>query len=144
MPVQDQSMTIPEAARALGLSVDAVRKRIRRGQLPAQKAAGVWRVRVDTPAGPRPGPDQGGSRTSPADIQELSRRVRWLETRLEKAEEERGELRRLLLLSEQNVSALRQLAAGPPPAPTFTVPAGPDSTAVEPPRRRWWWPFMRA
>lgn len=37
---------VAEACRLLGLSEDAVRKRLKRGTLPARKVGGVWRIAV--------------------------------------------------------------------------------------------------
>jgi excisionase family DNA binding protein len=48
MDARPDSYSIPEAARILNLSEDAVRKRIKRGVLPATKVDGMWRIILDT------------------------------------------------------------------------------------------------
>ena len=48
MDTRPESYSIPEAARILNLSEDAVRKRIKRGILPATKVDGMWRIILDT------------------------------------------------------------------------------------------------
>ena len=48
MDIRPESYSIPEAARILNLSEDAVRKRIKRGVLPATKVDGMWRIILDT------------------------------------------------------------------------------------------------
>jgi excisionase family DNA binding protein len=41
-------LSVADAAQLLGVSPGAIRKRIERGQLPARKVAGQWRVILDT------------------------------------------------------------------------------------------------
>src|SRR5215211_3527789 len=55
----DQGISVGEAARSLGISVPAVRKRIRRGTLRAYKVDGIWRIIVPVL------PDPGGDMASP-------------------------------------------------------------------------------
>lgn len=43
----DVTVTMPEAARMLGVSTDAVRSRLRRGTLPGVKIDGEWHVTLD-------------------------------------------------------------------------------------------------
>ncbi len=42
--MDDAGVSVAEASRALGLSADAVRDRIKRGALPARKVGGAWRI----------------------------------------------------------------------------------------------------
>jgi hypothetical protein len=49
--------TIREAARLLGVSDDAIRQRIRRGTIPAEKHKGVWYVQVTPPRSAPQGED---------------------------------------------------------------------------------------
>jgi hypothetical protein len=46
MQDEDEALSVNETAARLGVSPDAVRKRIRRGSLPAHKRDGVWYVRL--------------------------------------------------------------------------------------------------
>jgi hypothetical protein len=57
---QSVEVDIGEAARRLGTTPAALRKRIRRGTLSARKSGGVWRVTL--PAGQWPGRDAGTAR----------------------------------------------------------------------------------
>ncbi len=72
---------VVQAATRLGISVDAVRKRIRRRTLRAYKVDGEWRIILDAPAATdqshdqagdqddRPGPDQGAASSLIAQVQ---------------------------------------------------------------------------
>lgn len=44
MDTNDRTLSVAEAAAALGISTDAVRKRLMRGTLPGEKVSGQWRV----------------------------------------------------------------------------------------------------
>ena len=95
MTDQGSSLTIRDVARATGLSVKAVQRRIERGTLPAQLQDGVRRIPLGalleahlvvedgSPASLRP------AMASPGMLAELQRRVEELEDRL--AALERGE-----------------------------------------------------
>ena len=48
-------MSVSEAARALGVSTDAIRKRLSRGQLAGVKVKGQWRVKLDIPVSVKSG-----------------------------------------------------------------------------------------
>ena len=88
MEDQASSLTIRDAARATGLSVKAVQRRIERGTLPAQLEGGVRRIPLGalleahlvvedgTPGALRP------AMASPGMLSELQRRVEELEARL--------------------------------------------------------------
>jgi len=67
MDSDQDRLDIPEAATRLGLSVDAIRKRIQRGSLHAEKLDGRWFVVLPVQGGPRHGLDidQDTSRTGP-------------------------------------------------------------------------------
>jgi excisionase family DNA binding protein len=64
-----RGLSVSQAAAHLGLSVNAVRHKIRRGTLPAVKVDGEWRVRVLEGMPPRPAarPRTGGAADTPAD-----------------------------------------------------------------------------
>jgi len=42
-----ESYSLPELARAWSVHVDTIRRMIRRGQLQAFKAGGVWRIKAE-------------------------------------------------------------------------------------------------
>ena len=151
---------IAAAATALGLSVEAVRKRIRRGTLQASKVSGEWRIVL--PAGLDGGQDdaipagqdgqdersagvQDGGRDAGQDaartelVEQLRGEVAWLreETarlhrRLKESETAQAEMRRLLLA---HAPAARALPAGEASGPPEQVPQHVPSS---PPRRSWW------
>lgn len=170
----DQPLSLDAAADQLGVTREAVRLRIRRGTLRGEKRPDGWVVWLDEPAGEavgrsrpttdRPATDQPTDRPGRAERErELLDRIAWLETRIERAEDERSELRRMLFLEQQTVATLR--AQLPPPAPPAeseeergVVPAasGEGRTKAEQPdgddrlglhamahelerRRPWWW-----
>ena len=147
-------LTIDQAATALGLSREAVRHRVRRGTLAGERVNGQWRVHIDRtrparrPADERPGEQAGASREI-ARLEELvsvlkteSGQLRgelaWFHDRLEAAEAERAELRRLLAQA-QNAQSARTIGppTGDPPTPS------PTTEAPAAPRRRSWWAAWR-
>lgn len=92
--VLGSGMTIGEAARALGISPEAVRQRIRRGTLPASKVGDRWYVQ------PQPALDVGLEG-------ELAR-----ERDLQQAESDASTLRELIARLTDEVAFLRgELAA---------------------------------
>ena len=58
-------LTVPEAAEVLGVTVDAVRGRIRRGTLDSERESGTVYVWVDLAEADRPGPSGTSRRPSP-------------------------------------------------------------------------------
>ena len=157
----DRVLSVSEAAARLGISSDAARKRLERGQLAGLKRAGRWWVLLPLtgatdadaspvadmdltglgpdPTGhgqrsdrPPPDPDRSDRTDSRPELDRALEEIRWLRERLEQAEEERAELRRLLL------------ALGRPPAPVLVehtpAPASPRPTV----RLPWWRRFLQA
>jgi excisionase family DNA binding protein len=133
-------LSLSEAAAALGVSADTVVRRIRAGKLRGEKDdAGRWVVWLDdipsAPARVVPRVDVE-SKIAPATepdaaVQLEQQRVRLelaaaletveslradkerLETRIDRAEDERSELRRMLFLEQQTVASLRALLPAP-------------------------------
>ena len=147
-------LTISEAAAALGVSVDTIRRKIKRGELRAhQDNKGRYLVAVETPrlVGAPPVASVPGNAAETARLRlglehaeamvaELRHQREVLEGELQGARQamqdaatERAELRRLLGNAQQ-----MQLRALPPPPSE-----GRTETGVLPERRgkRWWWPF---
>lgn len=149
-------LTISEAAAALGVSVDTIRRKIKRGELTAhQDSRGKYLVSVDSsaaaaaPAGPSAGPaDTARLRLELEQaenmIEELRHQREVLEAELQgtrqamqEAATERAELRRLL----GNAQMLQMVRALPAPAETQPAVV---ATAPAEKHRRWWWPFKAA
>jgi hypothetical protein len=99
-------LDVTTAAATLGISTESVRKRLLRGTLAGRKIEGKWEV--DLPGRPAPPdavvlPDRtlvqdgsGREQDAPPRVDDLLQRITWLEQRVEAAEVERAELRRLL------------------------------------------------
>ena len=93
-----QRLAAREAAEALGISVDAVRMRVRRGTLEAEHDAnGRLHVWVDTD---EPQPD------SSALTSELRDRLRYVEEQLEAERQAHAESRRLLMAALERIPAI--------------------------------------
>ena len=94
-----EQLTLIEAGQALGISPDAVRMRIKRGSMQAEKdAEGRWLVWVDTEqaAAEREAerePGAAGEREGELSAEALRARIAVLEARLAAAESERDFLR---------------------------------------------------
>ena len=125
-----RGVAIGEAAQILGLTTTAVRKRIRRGSLPATKNAdGTWTVHL---APVPPGQDAGRPAGSPADGPAVDGRVAILERENERLwqelERRSEELRRKDVILAQFAERLPELPAACPP---------PEASASPRP----WWKF---
>ena len=135
----DGGLTLAEAAVALGISSEAVRKRLKRGGLAGQQVDGRWYVTLDSPGG-QPAdagthrvderPDDGGDAGYPPLVAALEARIGGLEAELarthaalQRAQEAEGEQRRIIA---GLMARLPELAA---PART---PRSQDRTEVEP------------
>ncbi len=153
---------IQVAATRLNLSVEAVRKRAKRGTLEAYKVGNGWYIVVPDEldgqatamdaAGPPPAPLVPDSVLQAMIVMQqqmdiLNRELHAKNKQLAEAATERSELRRLLGNSQQTVQLL---TAGSPPAPVPTDeelphrPGADDSGAAQAPSRvRWRWPWER-
>lgn len=164
MPTELERITTTEAAHRLGVSGTQVRRLIRSGKLRAvaeRRPQGtrllvLWDATQDATKGAstttQPGdqqatdtpPDAPQVATQDATHAQLVEEVRWLKERLERAEDERAELRRMLFLEQQTVAGLRALHA--PQVATYdaTVDAThrtSPATATEASNKRPWWRF---
>ena len=161
-PATERISTV-EAARRLGITATAVRRRVASGALHGewgQRPQGkrLW-IRWDSSVGVAQdakmdaslghadatrdaNQGQGGAHA------ELFARIRWLEERLEQAEveraraaEERAELRRMLMFEQQRAAELtRMLPAGREPGMDATATPTPTSHVAQP----WWRRVLRA
>lgn len=126
-------LPVAEAAKRLGISNDALRKRIKRGSVDAQQdGAGQWWVLLPADAtrtggdGTGQRPDAGGDASGQADQAPLLQRIRDLEA-------ERDYLRRQLEATNANMHMILRAL----PAPS-TTPAEASPIQNAPRRRRWW------
>ena len=149
-----ERITTAEAARRLGVSQTQVRRLVAAGKLIAEseerphgrRIVVLWDATQDEPT-----TIHVATHVATPDATLLARvqdEVRWLRDRLERAEEERAELRRMLNLEQQTVASLRlQLAPArnghAPHDATETPPATPPDTPAahvpRTPRRAPWW-----
>ena len=148
-------MDVSAAARQLGISPTAVRKRLERGQLAGSKVAGKWDVSIEgltefpqadaTADATRDTTRRDTTRQRDSDataqvavlqreVELLTRENERLSTALERSQQGESELRRMLNLEQQTVAALRALPAAPVEIPlertemAHSAPAG-----LEPP-----------
>jgi IS30 family transposase len=102
----DRALTVAQAADALGVSQDAVRKRIRRGTIQSGRDDS-GRVYVYVPASETVHKtDQDTSRTQPdsaALTSELRDRLRYVEGQLEAERQAHAEARRLLMVALERI-----------------------------------------
>ena len=103
-------LTVPQAAEALGVTVDAVRGRIRRGKLEAEHDAGTVYVWIDAPevADSRgPSATSHGPSTGQAErIEDLREQVAYLREQLEEANERDRENRRIIAALTSRIPAI--------------------------------------
>ncbi len=129
-------LTVPEAAEVLGITVDAVRGRIRRGKLEAEHDQGAVYVWIDVPeeadsrrpssASQRPSNDQAER------VEDLREQVAYLRGQLDREREVRAEERRrqdtiiaqLAAANAEQARTIRQLEA---PASSSEAPGAPES-----------------
>ena len=134
-------MTVDEAARHLGLTVDAIRKRVQRGQIEHEKdAAGRVRIILDIPDNTSTiqdeRPDTTGQDSTRADareelVEELRDRVAFLERELERRSSEAERYQQIVAgLTQANTEQARTIRAieapQEPPESAETVEEDPD------------------
>jgi len=141
-------LTVPQAAEALGVTVDAVRGRIRRGKLNSEQHAGTVYVWLDAP---EEDDSRGPSATShrPSDnqserIEDFREQVAYLREQLAQANERDRENRRIIAALTSRIPAIE----APPEArespetveeePERAEPRPDVSGAQEGARRPWW------
>jgi hypothetical protein len=135
-------VTVDEAARHLGLTVDAVRKRVQRDQIAHEKdAAGRVRIILDNSETLR---DESPDTTGPASelVEELRDRVRYLERQLEGADERDRENRRIIAMLTSRIPAIEAPREEPPespePRPGTPTPTEAGGGPQEGSQRPWW------
>ena len=140
-PQSGRRVTVDEAARHLGLSVDAVRKRVQRNQIPHEKdLAGRVRIILDEAETLQDeSPDTTGQSADPRGelLDELRDRINYLERQVEEEREARRRADTILAqLSQANAEQARTIRALEPPAPPETPEPReePDTSPVHPER----------
>jgi hypothetical protein len=114
-PLHRGAVPLPDAARALGTTTHALRMRIRRGRLVAQKRDGLWYVVLPAAQDAVPCAVQADQGVQSALVAELRSRVAFLER-----------------LTEQQAGLIAELSRrGPQSAPLATAPREPVTTRVE-------------
>jgi hypothetical protein len=103
-------LTVPQAAEALGVTVDAVRGRIRRGKLKAERDnAGTVYVWVEASPQDRRGPSATSQRPSSDQagrIEDLREEVAYLREQLQQANERDRENRRIIAALTSRIPAI--------------------------------------
>ena len=102
-------LTVPEAAEVLGVTVDAVRGRIRRGTLDSERESGTVYVWVDLGEVDRPGPSWTSRRPSPDQselVGELRGRVEDLREQLQAERQAHAEARRIIAGLVERIPAI--------------------------------------
>ncbi len=144
-----------EAAEILGVTVEAVRGRIKRGTLEHERDSGTVYVYIpadQAPTGHQPDVDQTTDQT-PADLlaDELRDRIRYLERQVEEEREARRRADTLLAQLMQRIPELEAPSeARESPAPSGPGPTPPEGSGEaqgaaerpEEPRRSWWREFF--
>jgi len=142
-------LTVPQAAEALGVTVDAVRGRIRRGKLNSEQHAGTVYVWLDAP---EEDDSRGPSSTShrPSDdqserIEDFREEVAYLREQLAQANERDRENRRIIAALTQRIPAIEAPAdeRGSPREKEDDdedqAQPRPDSPGPQEPAPRPWW-----
>ncbi len=123
------AVTIAEAARVLGLSTDAVRKRLQRGTIPGEKIGETWRVFLEVDASPvdrpdvstqrpdrdrtRPEPDRTATAGPDPLVETLREEVAYLREQLaERSRELAAERERFDVLHREALARIPALGAG--------------------------------
>jgi DNA-binding Lrp family transcriptional regulator len=141
--VTGRRVTTREAAEALGISVEAVRKRIERDQLEYERVDNRVYVYLDEDQ-TESGPDVEGEGAG-ALVESLQDQVSYLRGQLAEERRANDENRRLLLAALERIPQLEapQEATESPerPGPTedpAPAPGGPHEATEAPERRGWW------
>jgi hypothetical protein len=141
-------VTLRQASEVLGVSIEAVRKRVKRGSLPSEKGSdGRVYVYLDEST------DAGGDASHPEPpvegtelVEELRDRVRFLEDQLQQANERDRENRRIVAALTSRIPELEAPSEAERPGEAESVGEEPESAeprsdapgAQEGVRRPWW------
>jgi hypothetical protein len=128
----DERLTVAQAADRLGISEDAVRSRVKRGTLQAERESGTVHVLLDAD---RPATDEPTSQPDQDSKDEL---IAVLREQLAAEREANRENRRLLLAALER--PVRGLEAGTEEGPPEES-EGPETGVQRPERGYPWWRF---
>jgi excisionase family DNA binding protein len=137
-----QDVTVAEAAARLGISKEAVRKRIARGTLKAGKDAdGTVKVRVPYASAPPFGTPSGTPSDAAERIEDLRDNVRHLREQLDAERQAHAEARRIIAGLVERIPALEQPSdpTGASETPPEADHRGTGSVDAEEDRQRPWW-----
>jgi excisionase family DNA binding protein len=134
----DQQLTVPEAAELLGITVEAVRMRIKRGTLRSERRDGRVFVVLgpDRPTERTPeGSGESGALTS-----QMQARIESLEHQLEEANERDRENRRIIAALTSRIPAIEapSQAEASEAAETVEEPRPATGESQESVQRSWW------
>ncbi len=131
--------TVPDAARILGISPEAVRNRLSRGTLDSIKEGGTVYVLINRDMAPAENDISGDiPDESTVLISEMRERIAFLERELERRSEESAEMRRLLAAAlERMPPQLEAPSEGPESPVTPAEDRGRGDDVREEPRS-WW------
>jgi hypothetical protein len=146
-----QRVTVAEAAAILGVSVEAVRGRIKRGTLEAEREGDHVFVLLEADQS-RPGADQRTDQAQPdaliEALDEMREQVRYLREQVQAEREAHAEARRLLLLALERIPPAleppsqeepQESPESPGPSETSTTDTTePAGEPTEPFPRPWW------
>ena len=136
-----ERMTVHDAARVLGISEDAVRMRVKRGTLDAEREGGRLYVMLESE--PTPDPTR---RTEMIEV--LREQVEYLRGQLDRRDEELREHRRLLAGFIERIPELEAPSSSPNATESPETPStdasrvddiGAGGTAPQEGARRPWW-----
>jgi hypothetical protein len=138
------AMTVADAARALGLTSDAIRAKIRRGTMSGFKADdATWRVIMDQPVDATP-TDAGQTATDrPTDthihlIEHMQDEIAYLRIELaQRSHELATERERSDVLQREALGRIEALTTGETPRETVPEPPGAPQTNETDPRVVW-------
>jgi len=129
------TVTVSEAAAALGISHDAVRGRLQRGTLEGEKVKGTWHIFLPPPSEPTgdqqaiDGPSTGHQQD--ALVTHLEGEVTYLRERLEEADRQRGYLQQQLEAERQRADVLQALGTSTTPETAPEAVGGPPANGTE-------------
>src|SRR5829696_1095522 len=134
-PQTKQRLTVAQAAEALGLTVDAVRSRIKRGTIKVEHEGGRVYVLLDADqatTGRAQQTDQGGDLTG-----ELRDRLRYVEGQLQAERQAHAEARRIIAGLVERIPALEAPESPGTGEEGEGSGEGPTAPQAAPPRP-WW------
>ena len=143
-----QRVTVAQASEILGVTVEAVRGRIKRGTLEHERHSGTVYVLLHAdqmPTGRQPDDDQTTDQPqsdSTALISAKDETIATLRDQLEAERQAHAEARRLLMAALERIPPQLEAPESPEsPGPTPTPTDTPEEPQAQMPRR--WWEFWR-